>query len=134
LILGHGMSRFDPQPDHPNSPGPRKRPLHNMCPTIVLRDGKPLLALGATGGRMIPNTLYTILAQFVGLGASAEDAVAAPRLNTDGNLDLTLERKWPEDEMESLKALGYAVKIGPSANAHAMFIDPESGIARVAAR
>jgi len=134
LILGHGMSRFDPQPDHPNAPGPHKRPLHNMCPMIVLRDGKPLLALGATGGRMIPNTLYTILAQFVGLDASVEDAVAAPRLNTDGNLDLTLERKWPEDETESLKALGYAVKTGVSANAHAMVVEPESGKARVAAR
>jgi gamma-glutamyltranspeptidase/glutathione hydrolase len=134
LILGHGMSRFDPHPDHPNTPGPGKRPLHNMCPTIVLREGKPLLALGATGGRMIPNTLYSILAQFVGLDASVEEAVAAPRLNTDGNLDLTLERKWPEDETESLKALGYAVKTGVGANAHAMFIDPQTGVARVAAR
>src|SRR4029079_6131918 len=53
LTLGHGMSRFDPHPDHPNAPGPHKRPLNNMCPTIILRDGKPLLALCATGGRTV---------------------------------------------------------------------------------
>src|SRR5205823_3358690 len=47
LILGHGLSRFDPRPGRPNSPGPGKRPLHNMCPTVVLRAGRPVLALGA---------------------------------------------------------------------------------------
>ncbi|TXT21331.1 MAG: Gamma-glutamyltransferase, partial [Planctomycetota bacterium] len=44
LTLGHGMSRFDPRPDHPNAPGPGKRPLHNMAPTIVTRGGQPVLA------------------------------------------------------------------------------------------
>ena len=134
LLLGHGMSRFDPQPGHPNAPAPRKRPLHNMCPTIVLRDGKPLLALGATGGRMIPNAIYNILAQFIGLGASIDDAVAAPRLHTDGNLDLTLERKWPEAEADVLKKMGYNVKQGASANAHAIFVNPETGAPHYAAR
>ena len=66
LTLGHGMSRFEPRPGHPNSPGPGKRPLHNMCPTIVLRDGQPVLALGARGGRQIPNAVFEALTQFVG--------------------------------------------------------------------
>src|SRR5206468_7158560 len=72
FFLGHGMSRFDPEPGHANSPGPGKRPLHNMCPTIVLRDRKPILAIGATGGRLIPNALFNVLTQFVGLGAPIE--------------------------------------------------------------
>src|SRR5262249_14101700 len=46
LVLGHGMSRFDPRAGRANSPGPGKRPLHNMCPTVVSRDGKPVLTLG----------------------------------------------------------------------------------------
>jgi gamma-glutamyltranspeptidase/glutathione hydrolase len=62
LILGHGMSRFNPHPKHPNSPGPGKRPLHNMCPTMVLKEGTPVLAIGAVGGRRIPNTLFDVLA------------------------------------------------------------------------
>jgi gamma-glutamyltranspeptidase / glutathione hydrolase len=134
LILGHGMSRFDPQPEHPNSPAPGKRPLHNMCPTIVLRRGKPLLALGATGGRMIPNAIYNILARFIGRSDSIEEAVAAPRLHTDGNVDLTVERTWPEAEAEKLKQIGYTVKLGNTATAHALFIDPQTGAARIAAR
>src|SRR4029079_15058951 len=51
LTLGHGMSRFDPHPGHPNSPGPHLRPLNNMCPTIICKNDKPLFALGARGGR-----------------------------------------------------------------------------------
>jgi gamma-glutamyltranspeptidase / glutathione hydrolase len=134
LILGHGMSRFDAHPAHPNSPAPGKRPLHNMCPTLVVRDGKPILALGATGGRLIVNAVFNMLVQFVGLGASVEDAVAAPRLHTDGNLDLTVERTRPEAEVEFLKGIGYNVKQGSVANAHALLFNPGTGLARAAAR
>ena len=70
LFLGHGMSRFDPEPGQANSPGPGKRPLHNMCPTIVLRDGKPILAIGGTGGRMIPNAIFNVLTEFIGHDAT----------------------------------------------------------------
>src|SRR5205814_93113 len=66
LILGHGMSRFDPRPGHPNCPGPGKRPLHNMCPTIVLKGGVPVVALGARGGRRIPNAVFEVLTALVG--------------------------------------------------------------------
>lgn len=135
LTLGHGMSRFDPQPNHPNSPGPGKRPLHNMCPTIVLRDGKPVLALGATGGRMIVNAVFNVLTQFVGLSAaSIEDAIAAPRIHTDGNLELTVERKAPESETEFFKGIGYNVKFGSVANAHAIAVTSATGAVASAAR
>jgi len=134
LFLGHGMSRFDPDPLHPNSPGPGKRPLHNMCPTILLRAGQPILAIGGTGGRMIPNSIFSVLTHFVGLGASIEDAMAAPRLHTEGNLDLTLEREWPDADVDQVKALGYHVKVGRTANVHAIVSDPPSGTFRAAAR
>ncbi|MBM3891541.1 MAG: hypothetical protein FJ388_20710, partial [Verrucomicrobia bacterium] len=68
LTLGHGMSRFDPNPEHPNAPGPGKRPLNNTVPTVVTRDGKPVLAIGGAGGRKIPNALLEVLTQFIVLG------------------------------------------------------------------
>ena len=86
LILGHGMSRFDPRPRHPNAPGPGKRPLHNMCPTVVLRDGVPVLAVGARGGRRIPNALFEVLTGYVGRQAGLEKAVTAPRMHTEGEV------------------------------------------------
>jgi gamma-glutamyltranspeptidase/glutathione hydrolase len=134
LILGHGMSRFDPHPGHPNSPGPGKRPLHNMCPTVVLRGGRPVLAVGATGGRRIPNTLIDVLARYVGHDLSLEEAVAAPRLHTEGGLDLTMEAKWPEATRAYLQKLGYRIKTGPGATVQAVSFDPESGSCRSASR
>jgi gamma-glutamyltranspeptidase / glutathione hydrolase len=134
LTLGHGMSRFDPQPGHPNCPGPGKRPLHNMVPTIVLRGGRPVLAVGGRGGRKIPNALFEVLTHYVGLGESLEAALAAPRLHTEGNLNLELEAKWPAAEVEALAKLGYKTKTAASATMSAAAFNPETGEGRAALR
>ncbi len=134
LILGHGMSRFDPRPGHPNSPGPGKRPLHNMCPTVVLRDGRPVLALGGRGGRRIPNAVFTVLSHYVGRDASLTDAIVAPRPHTEGDLNLTVESKWPETEVNYLKKIGYTVRNGASAVVDAVTFNPTTGGGRTASR
>ena len=134
LVLGHGMSRFDPRPGHPNSPGPGKRPLNNMCPTIVLRDGRAVLALGGTGGRKIPNSVLDVLVRYAGADATMKSAMAAPRLHTEGDVKLTLETGWPSDQAEFLKASGYTVQTGPSAVVSAVSFDPESGKSIAATR
>ena len=109
LTLGHGMSRFDPHPDHPNAPGPRKRPVHNMCPSLLLRDGKPVMAIGCAGGVRIPNCIFDALTRYVFDGASMETAVAAPRLHTTGTIDVALEPNWPTGSADYLKAIGFKV-------------------------
>jgi gamma-glutamyltranspeptidase/glutathione hydrolase len=134
LVLGHGMSRFDPRPGHPNSPGPGKRPLHNMCPTVVLRDGRPVLALGGRGGRKIPNAVFQVLAHYVGRDASLEAALAAPRPHTEGDLNLLVEPKWPEEEVNYLKKAGYTLRTGASAVVDGVVFDPQAGGGRAASR
>ena len=134
LTLGHGMSRFDPHPGHPNCPGPGKRPLHNMVPTLLLRDGRPVLAIGGRGGRKIPNALFEVLTRHVGLGESLEAALAAPRPHTEGNLNLELEAKWPVAEAEALAKLGYKVKTAGSATLSAAAFDPQTRECRAAMR
>lgn len=130
LILGHGMSRFEPQPGRANSVGPGKRPLHNMCPTVVVRGGRPVLALGGAGGRRIPNAVFEVLAQYVGRGTTPEEAVAAPRVHTEGGLAVTLEAKVPEADREHLRKVGYTVKTGASALISLVARDPRSGSCR----
>jgi len=134
LVLGHGMSRFDPRPGRPNSVGPGKRPLHNMCPTVVTRGGKPVLALGATGGRRIPNTLFDVLSYRVGRGKELPDAVKAPRLHTEGDLTLTLEAAWSAAVTDHFKKVGYALRTGPGATLNAIERDPATGAVRSAMR
>lgn len=134
LTLGHGMSRFEPQPGHPNSPGPGKRPLHNMCPTILSRGDRPVFAVGGTGGRRIPTSVFTVLLNLVALDASVEDAVAAPRLHTEGGLDVAFEAKWPKEEREFFNTVGYKVSTGPIATVSAVAFNPATGECRAARR
>jgi gamma-glutamyltranspeptidase/glutathione hydrolase len=124
LILGHGMSRFEPRPGHPNSPRASSRPLNNMCPTLVTRDGTPVVALGATGGRRIPNTLYDVLVNLIGRGASLADAAAAPRMHTEGSQKLQLTKGWPQREIDYLKQVGYTIEPGSGANLNGISRDP----------
>lgn len=124
MVLGHGMSRFDPRPGRANSPGPGKRPLNNMCPTVVTRDGVPVLAAGGAGGTRIPNSVYEVLVNAVGLGTSLDAAMAAPRLHTDGTLQLGLEKSHSAADEAFLKSLGYTTKRAASANVSVAAFDP----------
>ncbi len=105
-----------------------------MVPTIVLRGGRPVLAVGGRGGRKIPNALFEVLTHYVGLGESLEAALAAPRLHTEGNLNLELEAKWPAAEVEALAKLGYKTKTAASATMSAAAFNPETGEGRAALR
>lgn len=66
-------------PPDPNLPGPGKRPRSSLAPTIVLRDGRPLLALGSPGGATIITTVLQILLNRLDLGMNLAEAIAAPR-------------------------------------------------------
>src|ERR1043166_262823 len=134
LTLGHGMSRFEARPGHPNSVAPGKRPLHNMCPTIVLRDGKPLLAVGGAGGRKIPNSVFDVLINFTAAPALVEDAVAAPRMHTEGDLKIFLEKSWPESDRQFLPSAGYQIKTSPGAVVGAVLFDAKARECRSAWR
>jgi gamma-glutamyltranspeptidase / glutathione hydrolase len=123
LTLGHGLSRFDPDEQHPNAPGPGKRPLHNMVPTIVTRNGKPVLAVGGVGGRKIPNGLFEVLSQYVVNEKSMAESIAAPRLHTEGAASILAEKSWPTAELESLRKIGFDVKTGGNATMSAVAIE-----------
>lgn len=115
LTLGHGMSRFDTDPEHPNCPGPAKRPLNNMCPTVVTSAGRAVVAVGGRGGRRIPNAVFEFLVRHLGDDASLAAAVAAPRLHTDGTRTVEFEAHWPADERRSIASRGFVTKVGDSA-------------------
>jgi gamma-glutamyltranspeptidase/glutathione hydrolase len=134
LILGHGMSRFDPDPVHPNCPGPGKRPLHNMCPTVVLKESRPLVALGGRGGRRIPNAVANVLLDYVGRSAAVSDAVAAARLHTEGDRVVMLEGGWAETTARHLSAVGYSVRRGKVAVVDAASFDPRTGALSTASK
>ena len=115
LTLGHGMSRFDPRPDHPNAPGPCKRPLHNMVPMLITKGSQPVVAIGGRGGRRIPNAMLEFLTQHVVRGRPFGESLASPRLHTEGGKLVEHQKAWPKPSIDALNKAGYSVKTGGSA-------------------
>lgn len=115
LTLGHGMSRFDPRPDHPNAPGPRKRPLHNMTPLLTTKGTQPVVAIGGRGGRRIPNAIFEFLTQHIVRHRPFGESLASPRLHTEGGKLVEHQKDWPKASIDALTAAGYTIKVGGSA-------------------
>jgi gamma-glutamyltranspeptidase/glutathione hydrolase len=134
VTLGHGMSRFDPHPGHPNAPSAHKRPLHNMCPTVVLRKGRAVMAVGGAGGLRIPNTLYDVLVSYVLKGRSLADSVTDPRIHCTGTLQVGVQGNWPKADEEHLRGIGFEVRPDRTAYASAVSFNPRSGECQAAAR
>lgn len=133
LMLGNGMARFEPRPGRPNSISPGKRPLTNMCPTIVLRKGRPVLAVGGAGFRMIPNAVFEVLTRYVGHDATIDEAIAAPRLGTDGGTTVNIDLPNGGDA-QRLRTWGYSVSEAPVAVVNAVSFDPMTSVTRGALR
>ena len=65
-----------------NLPGPGKRPLSSMTPTIVLKDGKPFLITGSPGGSRIISTVLQVIVNVIDFHMPIGEAVSAPRIQT----------------------------------------------------
>jgi gamma-glutamyltranspeptidase/glutathione hydrolase len=93
-----------------NLPGPGKRPLSSMSPTIVLKDGKPVLVTGSPGGSRIISTVLQVMVNVLDYGMDVASAVAAPRLHHQWLPDeVRVERGFAADTLEALKAKGHRV-------------------------
>ncbi|NBE50938.1 gamma-glutamyltransferase [Streptomyces boluensis] len=91
----------------PNLPGPGKRPRSSMSPTIVLKDGRPHLAVGSPGGATIITTVLQTLVNRVDLGMSLPEAVAAPRISQRNLTDTEAEPAFLKSrERAALEGLG----------------------------
>jgi gamma-glutamyltranspeptidase/glutathione hydrolase len=136
VVLNNAMLWFDPEPGRPNSLAPGKRGLNNMSPLIVLRDGRPLLAVGSPGGARIINAMSQVVVNVLDRGMGIQDAIAAPRIDCSGP-EVLVDSRVPEATRAALAARGHrlrAVEEDPCA-AHfstplGILIDPESGALR----
>ena len=93
-----------------NLPGPGKRPLSSMTPTIVLKDGKPALVTGSPGGSRIISTVLQVVVNVLDYGLNVAAAVDAPRLHHQWLPDeVRLEQGFTQDVLDELKAKGHRV-------------------------
>ena len=133
VILADGMLWFNPSPGRANSIAGWKRPLVNMSPMLVLKDGKPIMTVGAPGGRKIINAVSQVIMNVVDFGMGMQDAIAAPRVDASG-LETAYHEAIDPDTVDGLKARGHRMVIGPEDYANHSFarptgvlVDEESG-------
>ena len=105
--------------DDPNRLEGGKRPRSSMSPTIVLRDGKPFLALGSPGGSTIITTVLQTLVNRIDLDMGLRRAVAAPRAAQRNTTAVTAEQAFIDRYGEALGALRhtFAVSGAPGTSA-----------------
>jgi gamma-glutamyltranspeptidase / glutathione hydrolase len=82
FLLNNELTDFNiDSTTHPNRAEAGKRPRSSMSPTIVTRNGKPVLAVGSPGGSTIITTVLQILVDRFDLGSTLPEAIAAPRVS-----------------------------------------------------
>ena len=160
FLLNDEMDDFTSKPGVPNMYGlvqsaanaiaPGKRPLSNMTPTIVVgpevcrpgpslqcKPGKPLLVLGSPGGSTIITTVANDIISILDNGLNVQQAADAPRFHHQYLPDvLQVEKAFPLDVVDQLRADGYTVSRANEADEHnpgvwgdseMIYIDPKTG-------
>jgi gamma-glutamyltranspeptidase/glutathione hydrolase len=114
----------------PNLIAPHKRMLSSQTPTIVAKDGKPVLITGSPGSRTIINTVLCVVINVIDFDMDIRAAVDAPRLH----------HAWFPDELrfegtteyratvEALRKMGHDVSGSRQGDAHSIWIDPKTGL------
>jgi gamma-glutamyltranspeptidase / glutathione hydrolase len=120
FLLNNELTDFNPVPlfagvPDPNLPAPGKRPRSSMSPTIVFRDGRPVLAIGSPGGATIITTVLQILVEHLDRGASLPEAIAAPRVSQRNSDPGDAEPAFLDSpEAAQLQALGEQFRLVPA--------------------
>lgn len=121
VVMNNEMDDFSVQPGvanhfglvgaEANAVAPGKRPLSSMSPTIVLQDGKPIIAIGAAGGPKIISAVLVQLVAMLDLGKTPAEAMAMPRIHQQWSPDeLMVEKSLPIDIKTALEQRGHVVK------------------------
>ena len=143
--MSNRMTVFDLDPLSPNVLAGGKRPRTTLTPTLVLKDGKPFLAISTPGGDSQDQQILNVLLQMLVFGKDIQDAIEAPRVNSlhpfgsfDNHLSepgvLEIEDRVPEAVRAALIARGHKLKVlgpfGMSTGVVAVGVDPQSGTLR----
>ena len=114
IVMNNAMYGLNPKPGTANSIDGRKRRIQNVCPTIVLRDGVPYIALGAPGGRNIQVSIAQVIHYVIDYGMGIQDAVDAPRVTRETG-PTYLDSRFSSEIRDRLVAMGHDV----------VYVDPE---------
>lgn len=103
------MSVFDPRPGHSDSLAPGKARFTAMAPSIVYKDDKPVLVIGAPGGTYITMGVLQGILNVIDFDMSAQSAVAAPRICATSDI-IDVVNRIPRYVTDEVASYGYEVR------------------------
>jgi gamma-glutamyltranspeptidase/glutathione hydrolase len=121
IILNNEMDDFSVAPGRPNAFGlvggaanavaPGKRPLSSMSPTLVMKDGRVVLSVGAAGGPTIISQVLLGLVHCLDHQMTPADALAQARVHHQWSPDqLRIEREFSETTRAELAEMGHRLE------------------------
>jgi len=118
FLLNNELTDFNFVPGSANSPAGGKRPRSSMAPTVVLKEGKPMLGLGSPGGATIITTVLQLLLERLDLGRTLPEAIATARLSQRNTATTQAEPAFfGTAEQAALEALGESFSSTPEIGA-----------------
>jgi gamma-glutamyltranspeptidase/glutathione hydrolase len=129
IVLQNRGHLFSLDESHPNCIAPRKRCVHTLMPGLMLRDGKPYVALGLKGGHVQPQVQVQLITNLVDFAMTPQQAIAAPRFNHIEGAKVGLEPAVESAVKDELSRRGHEVVGGNPESfggAHMILIDPNS--------
>jgi gamma-glutamyltranspeptidase / glutathione hydrolase len=119
-------ARFEPA-GNPFDAAPGRQIPYSLGPTLVMRDGRPWMAIGTPGGRTILQTTPQMLANVIDFDMDIQHAVASPRFGFIIPNLLAVEEGVPPSVRDELSAMGHSLYVEPElGNAHALMIEYNS--------
>ncbi len=111
IILQNRGSLFTLERGHPNELAPGRRPYHALCPSLVLKDGVPVLALATPGGDGQVQTLVQVINNWHLFGMDIQSAVEAPRFRSYDGLNVSLEEPVGPELIDTLENRGHRLRL-----------------------
>lgn len=129
IMLTNRGACFTLEPDHPNTFGPNKRPMHTIIPAMAMRDGRCDMSFGVMGAHYQPMGHVQIVLNMLDYGMDVQQAIDAPRFFFEDE-QTVVERGTRPATIEGLKARGHNVVFAPSpwGGAQTIKIDWERGV------
>ncbi len=127
ILMNNGVMWFDPRPGGPNAMAPGKRPLANMCPSVVDRGDGLRLAVGASGGRRIMPAVFQLISFLVDYRMDFDAAVHQGRIDVSGSPPLIIDERLGEATVARLSR-EYPTFVTPHGVYPALFACPNAVI------
>jgi gamma-glutamyltranspeptidase/glutathione hydrolase len=129
ILLTNRGACFTMHPDHPNTFGPAKRPMHTIIPALAMKNGRCDMSFGVMGAHYQPMGHVQIMLNMLDYGMDVQQAIDCPRFFWEGET-VEVETGTPQKTIDGLKARGHKVAVcdQPWGGAQTIKIDWDRGV------